>query len=126
MARRLAMSKEQEIYDTFKRMTPKERNERLQALFASKLSQREEIDNLSVELFKALMKSFDISIKFDESQGHEELFDVSGTDIKAIRNEHNKGLEDISEENRGNDEPLSGEDSTGSTDTSEAGEPDMV
>lgn len=120
------MSKEQEIYDTFKRMTPKERNERLQALFASKLSQREEIDNLSVELFKALMKSFDISIKFDESQGHEELFDVSGTDIKAIRNEHNKGLEDISEENRGNDEPLSGEDSTGSTDTSEAGEPDMV
>ena len=64
----------EELFEKYKSLSPKERNERLQALFAASLEGRGEPDDFSLELMQGLMRSFDISVKF------EELEDNDGTD----------------------------------------------
>lgn len=57
--------------------TPKERNERLQALYSAIAERRAEdglIDNLSIDLLDSLAKSFNTSLKY------EELEDTDDTD----------------------------------------------
>ena len=59
----------EELYDKFQALTPQDRNDTLQALFAAHLAGRTTIDNITLDLLKALMRSFDISIKFQELEG---------------------------------------------------------
>jgi tRNA uridine 5-carbamoylmethylation protein Kti12 len=61
----------EDLYERFKAMSPKERNEALQALFSAHLAGREEMDDTTVTLLKALMTSFNVSIKFEELEGED-------------------------------------------------------
>lgn len=56
----------EELYDRFRAMTPKERNDVLQALYTAHLANKSSLDNVSIELFKTLIKSFQVSIQFEE------------------------------------------------------------
>lgn len=61
----------EELYEMFKALSPKERNDLLQALYSAKLTQVEDI-GASIELFKALMKSFNISVKYAELEDNDD------------------------------------------------------
>lgn len=69
----MTQTKLEELQNQFRKLSPKERNDRLQALFAAKLEDLSSKGNLeleiTIELFKALAKSFDLSIKFDAVAG---------------------------------------------------------
>ena len=60
----------EELYDKFKAMTAKERYDALQALFSAHLAGMDCIDGITLDLLKALMKSFEVSIKFEELEGN--------------------------------------------------------
>ena len=61
----------EELYEKFKSMSPKERNDALQALYSAHLAGRETLDETTLALFKVLMSSFNVSIKFEELEGED-------------------------------------------------------
>ncbi len=66
------------LFDKFRKLTPKERNEELQALYAAILSDRCQggsVEPEDRELLRALQKSFGISIRYEElNKGGDEGF----------------------------------------------------
>lgn len=61
----------EELFTKYKALSPKERNERLQALFAAKLEDMPDVDNATLDLLSVLMKSFDVSVKFEELEDND-------------------------------------------------------
>ena len=57
-----------DLYNRFKAMSPKERNEAIQATYTGVLADRydKELTEETINLLKAITKSFDISIKYEE------------------------------------------------------------
>ena len=97
------------LQQEFTELSPKERNEKLQALFSARLAGRTDLDDLTIDLFNALMKSFGISARFDEIDESEgELFGTVSIDIRAARDESTPRLDTISGEGSDNSEPVSG------------------
>jgi len=58
----------QELYNQFKALSPQERNDAIQAMYVGVLASKytEELTEDNIALLKAICKSFDISIKFEE------------------------------------------------------------
>lgn len=67
----------EELHEAYKELSPEERNERLQALYAGILESRNQkgnIEDLDVTLFKVLQKSLDTSIRYREMEEDVEKF----------------------------------------------------
>lgn len=65
-------TKLEKLYKKFKNLTPQERNDRLQAIYAAKLEEmslRKLVKVDALDLFKTLTKSFELSIKFETIAG---------------------------------------------------------
>ena len=57
------------LFERFRKLSPKERNEELQALYTAILSERCQdgaVSPADMELIRALQKSFGISIRYEE------------------------------------------------------------
>jgi len=63
------------MFKRFRGLTPQERNEELQALYAAILAEKAEdtgdVSSSDLELLRALQKSFGISIRYDEIKSND-------------------------------------------------------
>lgn len=64
------MASYNDLYEEFKSLSPRERNERLQAMYSAKLAEAALSDSpvtqVTIELLKAVAKSFDISLSYSQ------------------------------------------------------------
>ena len=80
------MTKSEELYNIWKSLSYKERNDLLQAKFSAYIDEND-IDEFTLDIFKVLVKSFNTSVKLQEIEGSndDELFSKGNVDIKNVR-----------------------------------------
>ena len=74
----------EELFHELMKLSPQARNERVQSFFASRL-EHTDMDEQALAIFHALMRSFDVSVKFKELDGGGDIFGSTPADIRDVR-----------------------------------------